>query len=145
MGAHLEPGDFRTNVEEVNVHHSGNALVRLANILGLEKRRPCEACGSDLWTHWERGVPLILDKWLRSHDPCPGSSFGAETDESKRELLARIAALFRRHERNGGTCRSCGRGIFWVMTKNDRRAPFDRDGLSHFATCPFASRHRRAK
>lgn len=43
-----------------------------------------------------------------------------------------------------GTCRSCGQAIAWALTPNDRRAPVDRDGRSHFATCPSADawRHR---
>jgi hypothetical protein len=44
-----------------------------------------------------------------------------------------------------GICRSCGAAIAWCLTRNDKRAPIDRDGTSHFATCPAADawRHRR--
>lgn len=40
-------------------------------------------------------------------------------------------------------CRSCGAPVLWVMTKGGKRAPLDRDGHSHFATCPQADQWRR--
>lgn len=42
-------------------------------------------------------------------------------------------------------CRSCGADIWWVETSGGKNMPIDRDGNSHFATCPDADRHRRAK
>jgi len=44
-----------------------------------------------------------------------------------------------------GVCRSCGTAIAWCQTPKGKRAPIDRDGTSHFATCPSADawRHRR--
>jgi hypothetical protein len=42
-----------------------------------------------------------------------------------------------------GACRSCGQAIAWCLTRNDKRAPIDRDGTSHFATCPSADAWRR--
>ena len=44
-----------------------------------------------------------------------------------------------------GRCRSCGAEMLWVTTRAGRRAPYDRDGVSHFATCPTADRWRRPK
>jgi len=42
------------------------------------------------------------------------------------------------------TCDSCDAGIFWIITDRGRKMPVDPDGISHFATCPHAARHRRA-
>lgn len=40
-------------------------------------------------------------------------------------------------------CRGCDAVILWCVTPNNKRSPHDRDGVSHFATCPEASRFRR--
>lgn len=41
-------------------------------------------------------------------------------------------------------CRSCKASILWVETvKRGRPAPINRDGTSHFATCPQADGWRR--
>lgn len=42
-------------------------------------------------------------------------------------------------------CRGCGAPIYWIVTKNDKRMPVDRDGTSHFATCPGANEFRKGK
>jgi hypothetical protein len=43
-----------------------------------------------------------------------------------------------------GRCRGCGAPIAWARTPAGRSAPLDRDGVSHFATCPEAERFRRS-
>lgn len=35
-----------------------------------------------------------------------------------------------------GACRSCSAEILWTTTPAGKRSPLDRDGRSHFATCP---------
>lgn len=42
-----------------------------------------------------------------------------------------------------GRCRSCDQAIAWCLTSHDKRAPIDRDGTNHFATCPDADAWRR--
>lgn|GEM_PF-6131839 len=42
-------------------------------------------------------------------------------------------------------CRSCPAAIAWCLTKASKRAPLNLDGTSHFADCPGAANHRRAK
>ena len=42
-------------------------------------------------------------------------------------------------------CRGCGGAIAWALTPSGRSAPLDRDGGSHFATCPDAERFRRRR
>ena len=41
-----------------------------------------------------------------------------------------------------GWCRSCGADIFWLVTKNGKKAPYTPMGLNHFADCASADRHR---
>ena len=54
------------------------------------------------------------------------------------------------------SCRSCSAPIIWLKTKNFKKIPVDYDSVegmemmfepgkhvSHFATCPNASKHRR--
>lgn len=42
-----------------------------------------------------------------------------------------------------GRCRSCRAEVMWVTTAAGKRMPIDRDGTSHFATCPDAKDWRR--
>jgi len=39
-------------------------------------------------------------------------------------------------------CRGCREIVLWTITPRGRRMPIDRDGISHFATCPEATRFR---
>jgi hypothetical protein len=41
-----------------------------------------------------------------------------------------------------GKCRGCGAEIYWVETKSGKNMPVNRDGTSHFATCPKADEFR---
>lgn len=65
---------------------------------------------------------------------------------------------------NRGTCKSCGKPVLWVQMENGKAMPIDADsierrvvldgakekgairstGISHFATCPDAAKHRRS-
>lgn len=42
-----------------------------------------------------------------------------------------------------GTCRSCGATVYWRVTSAGKRAPYNPDGISHFATCPQAQTWRK--
>jgi hypothetical protein len=42
-------------------------------------------------------------------------------------------------------CRGCRQLIAWARTPAGRTAPLDRDGTSHFATCPDAAKFRRSR
>lgn len=44
---------------------------------------------------------------------------------------------------NEGRCRSCQAMVLWCWTPNGKKAPIDRDGKSHFATCPQADAWRK--
>ena len=46
---------------------------------------------------------------------------------------------------NEGVCSTCGDAIVWCLTTKGNRAPFNPDGVSHFATCPQAGDHRRRR
>lgn len=45
------------------------------------------------------------------------------------------------------TCRTreCGAEIMWVVTRAGKRMPINRDGISHFATCPGADKWRKSR
>jgi hypothetical protein len=44
-----------------------------------------------------------------------------------------------------GVCSSpaCREEIWWIIHRNGRRAPYNRDGVTHFATCPAAAQFRK--
>ena len=44
---------------------------------------------------------------------------------------------------NLSSCRSCGEQILWAITPRGKRAPLNRGGVSHFATCPDAMKWRK--
>jgi hypothetical protein len=46
---------------------------------------------------------------------------------------------------NTALCRGCGQIVLWTITPHDRKMPIDRDGVSHFATCPRAADFRRRR
>ena len=49
-------------------------------------------------------------------------------------------------EKNGGECRACHAAVRWARhEKSGKLAPFDLDGVSHFATCPSAAEFRRPR
>jgi hypothetical protein len=49
------------------------------------------------------------------------------------------------HEDNRGLCRSCGARIIWATHNSGNRAPFNLDGVSHFATCPQGNEWRHGR
>ena len=42
-------------------------------------------------------------------------------------------------------CRGCGALIHWWETVNGKPSPHDRDGVSHFATCPYREQFRKPR
>lgn len=46
---------------------------------------------------------------------------------------------------NESLCRSCRAEILWCVTPAKRKAPINRDGTSHFATCPEAASWRKGR
>lgn len=44
-----------------------------------------------------------------------------------------------------GTCRACGAPMVWIITKKGKKSPMNKDGTSHFGTCPAADRFRRPR
>lgn len=42
-------------------------------------------------------------------------------------------------------CRACGAPIQFIETAAGKRMPVDRDGTSHFATCPGADEFRKPR
>lgn len=83
---------------------------------------------------------------------------GITSQVRKVERVYLIQELKDRHQRRIATCRSCGADIIWFATKKGGRMPVDAGTVvasdkvlnlkyhrSHFATCPNANKHRKAK
>lgn len=41
------------------------------------------------------------------------------------------------------TCRGCRAEIWWLVHRNGKKAPYDRDGTNHFITCSQAKEFKR--
>jgi len=41
-------------------------------------------------------------------------------------------------------CRSCGAEVWWIRTFAGKMMPVNRDGTSHFSTCPQAAKWRKS-
>lgn len=68
-----------------------------------------------------------------------------EPTEQESKLLTNIDRLMKAIGAEPGTCRACGRVIWWVKHANGKRAPYTTEGLNHFADCPNANEFRKPK
>ncbi len=127
--------------------------------LDAERTQPyaCKNCGlvtgsefdHHLLTDCIAALRLAIEQMQRLNRDA-GELFRAERDDLK---VIITAALERdtRHTRffnfvsAPGKCSGCGAAIFWVVTKNGKRAPFNADAVSHWATCPQAESFRKKK
>lgn len=78
-----------------------------------------------------------------SGDPAPNGPEDvgwSDADRGRAPLRYRIPEGTRE-----SACRSCAAPIFWIVTTHGKKMPVDRDGTSHFATCPNAAAHRRRR
>lgn len=41
-----------------------------------------------------------------------------------------------------GNCQSCGAPVFWITSKNGKPTIWDKNGVSHWATCPNPEKHK---
>jgi hypothetical protein len=69
----------------------------------------------------------------------------AEADAVLDKLRSNIELLYKTIGASPGTCTgpTCTEPVWWVLTKNGKRAPFTADGLNHFADCPDRERFRK--
>jgi hypothetical protein len=79
-----------------------------------------------------------MDRLERSYDAFEigGVPAGGDSLHSAVGLLDSIGA-------DKSTCKKCGSVIWWVVTKNGKKAPFTAQGVNHFADCPGAEEVRR--
>lgn len=83
------------------------------------------------------------NQWPPEHGAVEASAAAAVVDEAARlrvnveKLLDMIGGR--------GSCRSCGARIWWVGMRSGKLNPFNGDATSHFATCPNADEHRKAR
>jgi len=72
-------------------------------------------------------------------------------DDRRRQVIVEDDRFRGWHRPGGWTivnvapCRGCGALIAWARTFDRNAAPLDRDGTSHFATCPQAERFRKTR
>ena len=77
----------------------------------------------------------------------------AFTNKPGANRVAEMATMYRANIRalvlavggEPGNCRGCRAPIYWVPTKTGKTAPYNLDGLSHFADCPKSDRFRKPK
>ena len=69
----------------------------------------------------------------------------AEVKQVRVVYEANIARLMKTIGADVGVCRGCNARVYWVTTRNGKKAPFTAAGLSHFADCPAAERFRQRK
>lgn len=82
----------------------------------------------------------------------PISQHADDPEDCLRHAVRRIDALERRAEAlvklvgEAGTCRGCRAEIFWLKAfRTGKPAPYDANGVSHFATCPSAAQFKKQK
>jgi hypothetical protein len=65
------------------------------------------------------------------------------------ELIERrnkaLKLLFKNIGAAESQCRRCGATIYFIGHTNHAVAPYDADGINHFATCPYAKEFRKKK
>jgi hypothetical protein len=64
------------------------------------------------------------------------------------QFAAEIAKRFTRlldQVGDRGTCKACGKQIWWITTKAKKKAPYTAEGINHFADCPHAGVFRSKK
>lgn len=62
---------------------------------------------------------------------------GVDYEANLRQLLKIIG--------RPGKCRSCDAEVVWIITKTGKMMPLNVHGVSHFADCPNAAQHRKAR
>lgn len=87
---------------------------------------------------------IARDMKQRGPDSTPDADDSRGLVNSYMTWLDRVRALLK-IVGDESTCRSCSRTIYWVKTRNGKRAPYTDQGISHFADCPNAAKHRGAK
>lgn len=45
---------------------------------------------------------------------------------------------------SAGNCKSCGAPVLWITSKNGKSTFWNKNGVSHWATCPNAAQHKTA-
>lgn len=143
---------------EINLYHMSAALERLLRVLGgvrepevLTDEEKEGGPGPCLANPHRMPDGAVLDRWGRLHpSPCPGmpdAADVADTERNRQRMRARIDSIIRHYGGNPADCRYCGAPIYWVRTTQGKRAPYDGDARSHWATCPQAAtvraRYRR--
>lgn len=79
--------------------------------------------------------PRVVEALTRYSALCRNIGIPEEAVPPDAEPQAFITALLDRYG-NEGHCRACPAGITWITHANGAKAPYDADGLNHFASCP---------
>jgi hypothetical protein len=63
--------------------------------------------------------------------------------QKERDIARDIAKRLVANIGERGTCKGCLRDIVWITHKNGVSAPYDLDGVNHFATCPKSNQFKK--
>lgn len=61
-------------------------------------------------------------------------------EQLQRNVLRLLAAIG-----DAGTCKGCGRPIWWVKSKAGKIMPVTDEALNHFVDCPRAAQFKKPK
>lgn len=90
----------------------------------------CRKCKADVLKMTKNGSTILMDPdglihWMRC------------TPETR---LSRVLNTLG----SPGNCKSCGAPVLWITSKNGKPTIWDKNGVSHWATCPNAAKHKTA-
>jgi hypothetical protein len=107
---------------------------------GLE---PCDRCERIVNCEWFGCFSLCDDCRPRAVEAI-GLEAGGRAIHRLAQLHQAEARIEELVERIGsaGVC-GCGKEIYWLRHRNGVNAPYDRNGVNHFATCPKRGEYRR--
>ncbi len=109
-----------------NKHDPQDLLNKLLQACGNPDR--CRKCKADVLKMTKNGAAILMDPdgvvhWMRC------------TPETR---LSRVLNTLG----STGNCKSCGAPVLWITSKNGKPTIWNKNGVSHWATCPNAAKHK---
>ena len=109
-----------------NKHDAQDLLNRLLQASGNPDK--CRKCKADVLRCQRSGTAILMDPdgvihWMRC------------TPEIRLGWVLNTLG-------SPGNCKSCGAPVYWITSKNGKPTIWDKNGVSHWATCPNAAKHK---